>query len=214
MTIAAADAFGACGGDEARHLRRRCGDDDDIRRVGQVRNAFDCGDAFNLAVARIDELNGSGKSARRANCSGQCGRPMSGAGLHRQAPPSAAQTGDPDDTCSSNLWSGWRHATRDRAHSLKRRPFGKVCQIRAFAPITSPVRPIRRERCVTRPGRGASHIRPAQRHALQSGIRPRHHRPCCDRSRTPSGRAPDRLAYGRPGRSGRLRPARTGGPGS
>ena len=51
------DAFGAGGGDEARHLRRRCGDDDNIRCVGQVRNAFDRGDAFNLAVVRIDELN-------------------------------------------------------------------------------------------------------------------------------------------------------------
>ena len=43
MTIAAGHTLGAGGGDEARHLRGRCGNDDDIRRVGQVRNAFDRG---------------------------------------------------------------------------------------------------------------------------------------------------------------------------
>src|SRR6185436_11374167 len=51
--------------------------------------------------------------------------------------------------------------------------FGNVCQIRILAPITSRVRPTRRERCVTRPGRGVTHTRLAQRYALQSGIRPR-----------------------------------------
>ena len=54
----------AGGFDERRHLPRGRSDDDNIRRLGQVCNAFDRLEAVDLAVVGIDEVNGPGKSSR------------------------------------------------------------------------------------------------------------------------------------------------------
>ena len=77
------DASGARCCDEARHLPRRRGNDNNIRYVGQVRDASDRRNAFNLVVARVDEVDPTGKTSRVQIASGSCGRPTLAAGLHR-----------------------------------------------------------------------------------------------------------------------------------
>ena len=55
-------SLGRCGANHARDSSRRSGDDRDIWSRRQRLIGFDRGDAFDLVVMRIDEMNCAGKS--------------------------------------------------------------------------------------------------------------------------------------------------------